>query len=354
MNIFEVEQFLTQYKEEMELTDSWLKERMNEVRNNHQFNPSSEELIFGARVAWRNSNRCIGRLFWKSLHVFDERDLEYEREIYEALLRHIKFATNNGKIKPVITVFKPGVVRIWNEQIIRYAGYETEKGILGDPSSITFTKVCQALGWHGEGTHFDVLPIVIQVDGREPLVFEIPKEYILEVPILHPHYKEFEELNLKWYAVPIISNLKLSIGGVEFQAAPFNGWYMGTEIGARNLADVGRYNMLPKVADLIGLNSSSNSSLWKDRALVELNIAVLHSFKEMGVSIVDHHTAAQQFKIFEQQEKEGNRQVTGDWKWLIPPMSPATTHIYHQPIANIIKKPNYFYQKAPDYELYLK
>ncbi|CAM5219396.1 Nitric oxide synthase oxygenase OS=Ureibacillus acetophenoni OX=614649 GN=SAMN05877842_11282 PE=3 SV=1 [Ureibacillus acetophenoni] len=81
MNMFEVEQFLTQYKEEMELTDSWLKERMNEVRNNHQFDPSSEELIFGARVAWRNSNRCIGRLFWKSLHVFDERDLEDERNI---------------------------------------------------------------------------------------------------------------------------------------------------------------------------------------------------------------------------------------------------------------------------------
>ncbi len=353
MNLLEVEQFLTQYKEEMALTDSWYVERMNHVRLTNHYNPTSEELIFGARVAWRNSNRCIGRLFWKSLHVFDERDLEDEEELYNALLRHIKFATNNGKIKPTITVFKPGVVRIWNEQIIRYAGYETENGILGDPSSIEFTKVCQALGWQGEGTHFDVLPIVIQVKNRKPAIFRIPKEYILEVPIMHPQFEKFEELNLKWYAVPIISNLKLSIGGIEFQAAPFNGWYMGTEIGARNLADVGRYNILPKVAELIGLNTNSNSNLWKDRALVELNLAVLHSFKENGVSIVDHHTAAQQFKLFEQQEKDSNRQVTGDWKWLIPPMSPAATHIYHQPIANIIKKPNYFYQKTPNYDLFL-
>lgn len=353
MNLLEIEQFLLLFKEEMEMSEEWYGERLSEIQSMGEFEPTFEELTFGARVAWRNSNRCIGRLFWKSLHIFDERELEDEKEIYEALLRHIHYATNNGKIKPAITVFKPGVVRIWNEQIIRYAGYETENGVLGDPSSIVFTKVCKALGWEGEGTHFDVLPIVIQVNNRTPVIFDIPKEYILEVPIIHPQYEQFNELQLKWYAVPIISNLKLSIGGVEFQAAPFNGWYMGTEIGARNFADVGRYNILPKVADLIGLNTASNSNLWKDRALVELNLAVLHSFKEKGVSIVDHHTAAQQFKVFEQLEKESNREITGDWKWLIPPMSPAATHIFHQPFANIIKKPNYFYQKSPNYNLFL-
>lgn len=353
MNLLEIEQFLIQYKEEMDLSEEWYRDRIEEIKERGTFEPTFDELTFGTRVAWRNSNRCIGRLFWKSLHVFDERELEDEEEIYAALLRHIEYATNNGKIKPAITVFKPGVVRIWNEQIIRYAGYETDNGVLGDPSSITFTKVCHALGWRGDGTHFDVLPIVIQVNNRTPVMFEIPKEYVLEIPLTHPQFEKFHELQLKWYAVPIISNLKLSLGGIEFQAAPFNGWYMGTEIGARNLADVDRYNILPKVAELIGLNTTSNSNLWKDRALVELNLAVLHSYKDKGVSIVDHHTAAQQFKVFEHLEKESNREVTGDWKWLIPPMSPAATHIFHQPIPNIIKKPNYFYQKAPNYDLYL-
>ncbi|MEG0473579.1 MAG: nitric oxide synthase oxygenase, partial [Solibacillus sp.] len=32
---------------------------------------------------------------------------------------------------------------------------------------------------------------------------------------------------------------------------------------------------------------------------------------------------------------------------LIPPLSPATTSIYHQPIPNKTKKPNYFYQQQP-------
>ena len=36
----------------------------------------------------------------------------------------------------------------------------------------------------------------------------------------------------------------LEIGGLEFSAAPFSGWYMSTEIGTRNLCDPHRYNIL--------------------------------------------------------------------------------------------------------------
>ncbi|SOC23294.1 nitric-oxide synthase [Ureibacillus xyleni] len=347
MNVQETEQFLIQYKNEMLLSDCWYKNRITEIREINEYIPTTDELIFGAKVAWRNSNRCIGRLFWQSLQVFDERLLETEEQMFQALLRHIHYATNNGKIRPAITIFRENDVRIWNYQLIRYAGYEGENGVIGDPDSIEFTKVCQQLGWEGEGTPFDILPIVIQIGENDPKLFSIPEEYILEVPIRHPQYESFSELDLKWYAVPLVSNMKLSCGGIQYNAAPFNGWYMGTEIGARNFADESRYNMLPKVAELMGLDTKSNISLWKDRALVELNLAVLHSFKEDGVSIVDHHTASQQFKLFEQQEIAEERQVTGNWTWLIPPVSPATTHIFHKPIANIIKKPNYFYQKNP-------
>ena len=240
----------------------------------------------------------------------------------------------------------PNRVRIWNHQLIRYAGYETEKEIIGDSKSLEFTKVCESLGWQGAGTHYDILPLVIQVDNHTPQIFDIPKDAVLEVPITHPDY-DFSSLQMQWYAVPIISSMKFTIAGIEFQAAPFNGWYMGTEIGARNLADTNRYNYLPKIAEVLGLDTKRNASLWKDRALIELNIAVLHSYKNAGVSIVDHHTAAQQFGLFQQQEQANDREVTGNWVWLIPPISPATTDIYHHPIANTIKKPNYFYQTQP-------
>jgi nitric-oxide synthase len=78
-----------------------------------------------------------------------------------------------------------------------------------------------------------------------------------------------------------------------------------------------------------------------------LNEAVLHSYKKHGVSIVDHHTAAKQFKKFEEKESSYGRKVTGDWTWLIPPVSPATTHVFHQPYNNEIMKPNFFYQIPP-------
>ncbi|GMA52557.1 hypothetical protein GCM10025857_39140 [Alicyclobacillus contaminans] len=154
-----------------------------------------EELEHGARMAWRNSNRCIGRLFWKSLTVFDERSAQTEEDIADGVLRHLDFATNGGKIRPAITIFKPesdiAEVRIWNHQVIRYAGYETEHGMVGDPHSLQFTNVCRQLGWAGQGTHFDVLPLVIQLRQRTPRWFEIPRNRILKCALTILKFRRF-------------------------------------------------------------------------------------------------------------------------------------------------------------------
>ncbi|MFH5184801.1 nitric oxide synthase oxygenase [Paenibacillus sp. TAB 01] len=360
----EAESFIIQCYAELGSTDrtaSRLLEIEREIARTGTYKHTFEELEHGARMAWRNSNRCIGRLFWKSLAVYDRRELGTAESVFQALLEHIALATNQGKIIPTLTLFAPAPadpsdpaadsapVRIWNHQLIRYAGYETEGGIIGDPNSVKLTRIAQQLGWKGAGTRFDVLPLIIQVNGAQPEWFEIPKAYVLEVPLKHPELDWFEELKLRWYGVPMIADMKLEIGGIHYVAAPFNGWYMETEIGARNLADTSRYNMLPEIAARMGLHTETNTSLWKDKALVELNIAVLHSFREAGVSIVDHHTAAEQFMRFERNEAQAGRELTGDWTWLIPPVSPATTGIFHRGYRNEIVKPNYFRQ-APPYE----
>jgi nitric-oxide synthase, bacterial len=332
-----------------EEADRRITEVINEINATGTYAHTFEELEHGARMAWRNNNRCIGRLFWNTLTVFDERHQQTAEGAFEALLRHINFATNGGKIRPAITVFPPNhkgkdAMRIWNHQLIRYAGYEKDGQVIGDSTSLEFTKACEKLGWQGAGTPYDILPIVIQ--DEKPHFFELPKEAVMEVELKHPEIPRFADLQAKWYAVPIISEMKLEIGGVSYTMAPFNGWYMGTEIGARNLADEDRYNLLPAVAEIMGLNTDSNRSLWKDKALVELNIAVLESFNQAGVTIVDHHTAAKQFKSFERKEAAAERELTGNWAWLIPPMSPATTHIFHKPYKNDIVKPNFFYQRS--------
>ena len=50
-------------------------------------------------------------------------------------------------------------------------------------------------------------------------------------------------MGLKWYALPAVANMAFDCGGLEFTAAPFNGWYMATEIG-RDLCDVNRLAMI--------------------------------------------------------------------------------------------------------------
>lgn len=216
--------------------------------------------------------------------------------------------------------------------------------------------MCQKLGWLGAGTDFDVLPLVLQAANCDhPEVFEIPKELILEVQLHHPtqpfshfpisyaifyymkiclnnRYEWFAQLGLKWFGVPVITGLAVDCGGLIYPSLPFNGWYTSFEIGTRNLTDSNRYNklevysrsimsimalklkfiLLQLVAKKMGLDTSSPTTLWKDRAVLELNAAVLHSFKvtNTNVKVVqlaiiffketrcdhrDHHTVTESF-----------------------------------------------------------
>ncbi|WP_437977150.1 nitric oxide synthase oxygenase [Sorangium sp. So ce295] len=350
----EAEAFLRQCYAELGVPSA-ADERWQEVRASLEkhgtYTHLPDELAYGARLAWRNSSRCIGRFFWSTLHVRDLRHLKTEEEIFQALVEHLDLATNGGDVRATMTVFRPGEprIRIWNGQLVRYAGYRLpEGGVLGDPGNVELTDQALALGWPGgERTRFDLLPLIIQIGDGRPKWFELPREKVLEVPIEHPRYAWFAELGLKWHALPAVSNLALDLGGIQYTAAPFNGFYMGTEIGARNLSDVTRYDQLPLIADRLGLDRTRSDTLWQDAALVELNVAVLHSFRQAKVRMMDHHTLSEYFKKFEQQERQCERPVYADWTWIVPPMSASTMAVFHTNMENKILKPNYLYQDDP-------
>ena len=143
--------------------------------------------------------------------------------------------------------------------------------------------------------------------------------------------------------MPALSNFCLDVGGIIYPAIPFNGWYLGTEIGARNLSDEGRYNVLPEIAKKLNLKMI-NSALWKDRALLELNLAVLHSFQKNGVTIVDHHTASDSFISHYRKELKVRGKCPGDWVWIVPPLAPSTTQVFHLEMINFFEKPAYLAQ----------
>ncbi|XP_071099648.1 nitric oxide synthase 1-like [Haliotis cracherodii] len=310
-----------------------------------------EELTFGVKTAWRNAPRCIGRIQWSKLKVFDARHVATTQEMFEALCTHIEYCTNKGNIRSAITVFPQRTsgredFRVWNIQLIRYAGYRQSDGsVVGDPANVEFTEVCEALGWSGRGGMFDVLPLVLSAGDGDPDLFDLPGDLVLEVEIKHPNYPWFEGLGLKWFAVPAVSGMLFDCGGLEFPAAPFNGWYMGTEIGARDFCDAARYNVVEKVAVMMGLNTGANSSLWRDRVLVEVNIAVLHSFQLAGATIVDHHTASESFIQHLHNEQRQRGGCPADWVWVVPPMSGSQTEVFHQEMTVYKLKPSYEYQE---------
>lgn len=323
-----------------------------EVQATGTYEMTRDELHYGARMAWRNAARCIGRIQWNKLELQDARHITSTKEMYEALLRHLEYGTNEGNLRSMITVFPSRVAgredfRVWSPQLVSYAGYlQADGSVIGDPTKVQLTRVCQRLGWKGgKGGKFDLLPWVFSAPGETVTVYDIPEELVLRVKLEHPKYSWFKDMELEWYAVPAVADMLFDCGGVEFPAAPFNGWYMGTEIGARDLCDPQRYNITNEVAEKLGLDTSTPITLWKDQVLIEVNVAVLYSFQKNKVTIVDHHTASESFMKHMETEQKLRGGCPADWVWIVPPMSGSLTPVYHQEMLSYSLKPSYEYQE---------
>ncbi len=334
-----------------------LQQVRHEIESTGTYRHTGAELEFAARVAWRNSSRCIGRLYWRSLRVRDRRHVSSAAQVAAECVAHLRAATNNGRVRPLITVFAPDTPagpgpRILSSQLVRYAGHDLRNGaILGDPANAGLTRIAHDLGWRprSQPGPFDILPLVVQEAARAPTMHDLPAGAVLEVPLHHPDLDWFRQLGLRWYAVPVISDMHLDVGGIRYPAAPFNGWYMCTEVGSRDLGDTRRYNQLPVIATWMGLRTDTERSLWKDKAITELNLAVLHSFTEAGVTITDHHTESARFlKHIELEERQGRR-CPADWSWIVPPAASSATPVFHRYYEDFDQVPNFYRHPATEW-----
>ena len=178
LDLDEVRTFLEQLYDEttpaVPLHRRWPEIR-DEIAATGTYTHTSEELGFGARVAWRNSARCIGRLYWKSLRVRDLRDVRAPADVARECVTHLRESTRGGRIRSTISVFapdrpgRPGP-RIHNDQLVRYAGYRTRSGeVRGDGRHVALTDRALAAGWTPPEPRgrFDVLPLMIS-DGGPP------------------------------------------------------------------------------------------------------------------------------------------------------------------------------------------
>lgn len=357
----EARAFLDQFHDAHGGDEAARKARWAEVRRalarQGWYDHTPEELAFGARLAWRNSARCIGRLFWESLEVVDCRAIIEPPAIHARVLEHLKEAQADNRIRSTISIFAPirdGERPAWIEspQIAQYACYTLPDGsLLGDRQNVEATRIACAMGWQPPEPRspFDLLPYLIRDRDDRRHLFEVPPGLLREVPIRHPGCAALGDLGLRWYAVPLVSNMILTIGGIDYPCAPFNGFYMGTEIASRNFADARRYDLLPAVARALELDPAEpGPPLWRDTALTELNRAVLQSFRQAGVTMVDHHTASDQFMTFHQREQAAGRRVAGDWRWLVPPQAGSASAIFHLRMRNFHPVPNFYRERGGD------
>ncbi len=328
------------------------------LKRHGHYDHTPEELAFGARLAWRNHGRCIGRLFWESLEVIDARAVETPDAIAAHVHDHLAEAQSDGRVRSLITVFAPvrgSDLPAWIEspQIVQYAGHSLPGGaILGDRQNVEATRIATGLGWRAprDPSAFDILPWMIRGrDDRRHLV-DLPPGLVREVPIRHPERDDLARLGLRWYAVPVVSGMVLSVGGIDYPCAPFNGFYMATEIASRNFADARRYDLLPEAARALGI-APARDPYWRDATLTELNRAVLHSYKAAAVTMVDHHTASEQFMTFHRREQAAGRRVAGDWRWIVPPQSGSACEVFHLRMRNFHPVPNYYWDRSDGRQL---
>ncbi|WP_018684314.1 nitric oxide synthase oxygenase [Actinokineospora enzanensis] len=250
------------------------------------------ELAFGARVALRETGWCPDTVPWRGLLVRDLREVRDAAAVAAECVHHLRMAAGDGAVRPVVSIFAPDSPwrlgpRIRNDQLVRYAGYRENGGVVGDRRYIEFTTGVCRLGWLPPTPHgpFDLLPLVIETDDDGVRLFPIPRDAVREVELTHPEFDWFTRLDLRWHAVPVISNMRLHIGGINYPAAPYNGVYICRAIGEDVLGEEAAYGMATTVATELGLDTTNERTLWRDRAALELNRAVLHSFDTAGVSI---------------------------------------------------------------------
>lgn len=351
--IAKAQEFYEHVQIELQWSDRELQRRMlevgHEISASGTYTQTKAEIETGARLAWRNSTKCIGRISWNTLKVRDCRHVTEPDEIFKQVNEHMRIATAGTNIQSVMTVFKPQSAkeplgtRFWSSQVVRYAAYKLLDGTIeGDPANLGLTSyLLEHDLWTPPAptTPFDVLPLVLKVPGRKkPSVYTIPSEFVFMVDIDHPTKPEVKELGYKWSIVPAITNFRMNLGGIVYANMPFNGWFMSTEI-VRNLLE--RYKVGPAIAKACGVDPES--PMCQQIVSLILEEAILQSFQKAGFTIVDPHSVGKSFCTHVRREREEfGRECPGQWSWIGGLVGP-TNDTWHLEMRDFLVNPQYEY-----------
>lgn len=95
-----------QVAHELEWDEAYLAKRKvdieAEIRATGTYSHTEEEVVHGARVAWRNSAKCVGRIAWNTMLVRDRRHITNLDHMFAECLEHQRLATADGSLKAVM------------------------------------------------------------------------------------------------------------------------------------------------------------------------------------------------------------------------------------------------------------
>ena len=74
---------------------------------------------------------------------------------------------------------------------------------------------------------------------------------------------------------------------------------------------------------------------------LEINTAILHSYKLAGVSIVDQHSSTEQFMTHYEEEFRVRGGCPSDWLWLNPSQSGSLIPLFHQEMLHYHLSPSF-------------
>lgn len=317
---------------------------------------NENELRVALKMAWRNNPRCLGRQWWKAMQLRDHTRLNTGAEVADAAAEHLRWVirtgSRRGQLIPAVTLFaadqpghEPGI-EILNEQLIRFAGYRDGATVLGDPRNLALTTLLTRAGWRPPARpgRFDVLPLGIRTRRDGLTLHELPDDAVALVALEHPEHAWFADLQLRWHAVPAISNMRVDLCARSWPAI-FSGHYVLFEL-VKDLGDPDRYGMLPAIGAALGLDIEEPSGAWRLRAKAVLAEAIWHSYGRDGIAIWSDTEAADNHVAFENSEAAEGRPVSGDGRWLTPTLATSEAATYRRTYTDLQLRPDFVYPDA--------
>jgi nitric-oxide synthase, bacterial len=163
-----------------------------ELDQDGSYTLTSEELVYGIRIAWREYTKLNPISQSDAIDVIDCRHISKPDEYFEKICDYLEGIVLDGNIVPLITVFpiqelnfnslsdilnsKKPLFRLYNRQLVQYAGFRRDDGgVTGDSENIDFTDFCQCLGWTPQSESvLQILPLVIETVDNKFHWYQLP------------------------------------------------------------------------------------------------------------------------------------------------------------------------------------